>query len=89
MKVGTLQNSHKTSLQIHKLEFVRCSKIHTFRYMHANDFCMHTKGYIQLEAVKLFVNILSQAQNVNDPYFLFILKHRGQLHTRTSLYIQQ
>lgn len=37
-------------------------------------FRRHTKGEIQLQAVKLFVNIISQILNINDPYGLAFLQ---------------
>lgn len=67
--------SHKNILHIHKLEFVRFF-ICLFIFFTNSDMCMqflfhmHTKSDIQLQAVKLFADIISQAQNVKDPYLL-------------------
>lgn len=79
-KYETFSYMHKIFLQqqnfiIHSQTGI-CGKniylqTHTFRYVHAIFFHMHTNGDTQLQAVKLFVNIISQAQNKKLPFFLF------------------
>ena len=50
----------------------------TFRCVRANVFHMHTKGDIQLQDVKLFLNSILQAQIIHDPYLL--PKRQRQTH---------